>query len=255
MKKLFFLLLLSTAALAVRAMSFSEAQRHALFLSDKMAYELGLTERQYEAVYEINLDYLLSVERGSVYGEWWRRRNVEMRRILNSGQYLEYERAYRFYRPVHWKDGAWHYGVYGYYTDYSRMYRPRPRVYASYRGGRHFGPHPGPRPHHVTPAPPRPNRYVPGPRPNPNRVAPRPNPAPRPNGYRQGAAPRSNGFRQNTQPRRDARPQPNAAPRNQYRQDQYRRDNRDSRYNRDNRDRRDGRDARARSYDRRYDRR
>ena len=62
MKKLFLLLLLSILTLGARAMSFEEAQRHALFLSDKMAYELGLTARQYEEVYQINLDYLLFVE-------------------------------------------------------------------------------------------------------------------------------------------------------------------------------------------------
>ena len=38
---------------------YEEARRQALFLSDKMAYELGLSDAQYQAVYEINLDYLL----------------------------------------------------------------------------------------------------------------------------------------------------------------------------------------------------
>ena len=148
MKKLFLLLLLSILTLGARAMSFEEAQRHALFLSDKMAYELGLTARQYEEVYQINLDYLLFVEPGSVYGNWWRSRNAELRRILTSVQYAEYERTYHFYRPVHWRDGAWHYGVYGYYTDRTVFYRGRPRIYHSYRGGRYFGPRPGvaPRP-------------------------------------------------------------------------------------------------------------
>ena len=32
------------------------------FLVDKMAYELGLTDAQYQAVYEINLDYLLNMQ-------------------------------------------------------------------------------------------------------------------------------------------------------------------------------------------------
>ena len=179
MKKLFLLLLLSILTLGARAMSFEEAQRHALFLSDKMAYELGLTARQYDEVYQINLDYLLFVEPGSVYGNWWRSRNAELRRILTSVQYAEYERTYHFYRPVHWRDGAWHYGVYGYYTDRTVFYRERPRIYHSYRGGRYFGPRPG-----VAPRP--------APRPRPG-VAPRPAPGPRPNGLRdRGPAPRPN---------------------------------------------------------------
>ena len=42
-------------------MSYNAAKNEALFLSDKMAYELNLTAAQYEAVYEINLDYLMSL--------------------------------------------------------------------------------------------------------------------------------------------------------------------------------------------------
>ena len=35
--------------------------QEALFLSDKMAYELNLSVQQYEAVYEINLDYMMAL--------------------------------------------------------------------------------------------------------------------------------------------------------------------------------------------------
>ena len=204
MRKLFLFLLLSVLTLGARAMSFEEAQRHALFLSDKMAYELGLTARQYEEVYQINLDYLLFVEPGSVYGNWWRSRNAELRRILTSVQYAEYERTYHFYRPVHWRDGAWHYGVYGYYTDRMVFYRERPRIYHSYRGGRYFGPRP------AGPRPPRPGAE-PRPAPRPRGAAPGSAPGPRPNGLRDGGpAPRPNGLRSEPAPR-GARP--NAAPR------------------------------------------
>ena len=44
-----------------KAMSYEQARNEALFLTDKMAYELNLTEEQYEAAYEINLDYLMGV--------------------------------------------------------------------------------------------------------------------------------------------------------------------------------------------------
>lgn len=210
MKKLFLLLLLSVLTLGARAMSFEEAQRHALFLSDKMAYELQLTPRQYEEVYQINFDYLLFVEPGSVYGNWWRSRNAELRRILTSVQYAEYERTYHFYRPVHWRDGAWHYGVYGYYTDRTVFYRERPRIYVTYRGGRYFGPRPaGPRPNAgPRPAPrlrPDAGRPAPGPRPNGLRdggPAPRPNAAPRSNGLRQSPSQRPNNARQGNAPQR-----------------------------------------------------
>ena len=62
MKKLILsIMAMMTIALNANAMSFTQAQREALFLTDKMAYELNLTDEQYDACYEINLDYLMSV--------------------------------------------------------------------------------------------------------------------------------------------------------------------------------------------------
>ena len=66
--------------ISANAMSYNAAKHEALFLSDKMAYELNLTAAQYEAVYEINLDYLMSLNgRGDVFGIWWDRRNADLR--------------------------------------------------------------------------------------------------------------------------------------------------------------------------------
>ena len=61
MKKLFFALMMLTVTISANAMSYEQARREALFLTDKMAYELNLTDEQYEAAYEINLDYLMGV--------------------------------------------------------------------------------------------------------------------------------------------------------------------------------------------------
>ena len=70
------------------AMSYNAAKHEALFLSDKMMFELNLTTAQYEAVYEINLDYLMSLNgHGDVFGIWWDRRNADLRYVLNSWQY------------------------------------------------------------------------------------------------------------------------------------------------------------------------
>jgi hypothetical protein len=58
-----------------------------------MAYELNLTAAQYEAVYEINLDYLMSLNgHADVFGIWWDRRNADLRYVLNSWQYDKYGR-------------------------------------------------------------------------------------------------------------------------------------------------------------------
>ena len=62
MKKMFFaLMVMLTSTLSASAMSYEQARNEALFLTDKMAYELNLTDEQYEAAYEINLDYLMGV--------------------------------------------------------------------------------------------------------------------------------------------------------------------------------------------------
>ena len=64
-----------------------------------MAYELNLTAAQYEAVYEINLDYLMSLNgHGDVFGIWWDRRNADLRFVLNSWQYDKYVALSHFYR-------------------------------------------------------------------------------------------------------------------------------------------------------------
>ena len=84
MRKLILLVMMMAMAITSQALNYDLARREALFLSDKMAYELGLTEGQLNAVYEINLDYFLSVGREDAYGIWWRQRNYEMQNVLLS---------------------------------------------------------------------------------------------------------------------------------------------------------------------------
>ena len=56
MKKILFTLTLTLISITSFGMSYEKARENALFLTDKMAYELDLTEEQYEAAYEVNLD-------------------------------------------------------------------------------------------------------------------------------------------------------------------------------------------------------
>ena len=139
MKKMIFAAMLMTIAISANAMTYNEARQEALFLSDKMAYELDLTEEQYEAIYEINLDYLMSINsRGDAYGSWWNVRNRDLEIVLSPTQYRLYvSRAY-FYRPLTWTGGAWSFGIYGRYHR-GHFYRHHPTVYVSYRGGHRIG--------------------------------------------------------------------------------------------------------------------
>ena len=125
-----------TMALTTNAMSFTQAQREALFLTDKMAYELNLTDEQYDACYEINLDYLMEVSSvDDLYGAYWTRRNLDMSYILLDWQLSAFRAATYFYRPIDWDGGCWHFGIYARYPRRTFFYFSRPTVYVSYRGG------------------------------------------------------------------------------------------------------------------------
>lgn len=141
------------------AMSYEQARQQALFLTDKMAYELNLTEDQYEAAYEVNLDYLMSVDTYvDLYGAYWRQRNMDLSYILLDWQYRTYLNATYFYRPLYWNAGYWHFVIYARYPRRDYFYFGCPHFYVSYRGGhswrvngnrswyhgkRFGGPHPG----------------------------------------------------------------------------------------------------------------
>ena len=135
---LFFSLL--AIATSGSALSFDEARHEALYLTDKMAYELALSTEQMEAVYEINLDYLLNVNRGSdLYGIFWERRNIDLQYVLSTYQYQAYLTANYFYRPLNWIRGNWRLAIYGRYSDPHLFYYSRPRSWVSFRGGRNVG--------------------------------------------------------------------------------------------------------------------
>lgn len=136
MKKMILIALMAVMTVGASAMTYSEARNEALFLTDKMAYELNLTDEQYDAAYEINLDYLLGINsRSELYGTYWTVRNTNLAYILADWQYALYKAAAYFYRPLYWSDNVWHLSVYTIYTNRNYYYRPRPTVYVTYRGG------------------------------------------------------------------------------------------------------------------------
>ena len=135
-KMLMILVTMLTIAVSATAMSFEQARREALFLTDKMAYELNLTEEQYEACYEINLDYLMGVTgRTDVFGVYWERRNLDLSYILMDWQWNAFIAASYFYRPLYWEAGYWHFGIYARYPHRDYFYFGTPTFYISYRGG------------------------------------------------------------------------------------------------------------------------
>ena len=130
------LIVMLTTCIGTQAMGYEQARREALFLTDKMAYELNLTDAQYDAAYEINLDYLLGVtDRSNVFGVYWERRNLDFSYILLDWQYTAFCAARYFYRPLYWDAGHWHFGIYTRYPVRTHFYFGHPTVYVTYRGG------------------------------------------------------------------------------------------------------------------------
>ena len=195
MKKMAILVVMVALTISAKAMDYDSAKEEALFLTDKMAYELDLTDEQYEAVYEINLDYMLCLNNsGDLFGIYWERRNADLRLVLSDWQYEKYLAIEYFYRPVKWEADAWAFLV---YTHYARdlFYFNHPRAYATYFGGNSFknaqfyadrihNKPAGPEHHHAPAA-----HGTPAPNNNAKPAAPNNNPQPAtPNNTRPGAS-------------------------------------------------------------------
>lgn len=147
MKKFYAILLMAFAFITnAAAMPYDEAARQAYYLTDKMAYELNLTDYQYDRVYQINLDYFLKVNsERDAYGYLWDYRNSCLAAVLYTHQYRSYGSLPYFYRPINWVRNAWCFAVhdhYGHRPDY--FCRPTPPP--SYHGPAYGHHNPGYRP-------------------------------------------------------------------------------------------------------------
>ncbi len=138
MKKVVLLTVLAVAFIKADAMSYEQARDQALFLTDKMAYELNLTPEQYDAAYEINLDYLMGITTADdVFGTYWEHRNVDFGYILLDWQYRTFMDCLWFYRPLYWDAGFWHFRIYGRYPHRDWFYFEQRTIVVTYTGGGH----------------------------------------------------------------------------------------------------------------------
>ena len=135
MKTYILTVLFALVGMTASAMSFERAQEEALYLTDKMAYELNLNDQQYNDAYEINLDYFLSISTyNDLGGVYYKHRLYDLRCIMHDWQYDLLMATDYFLRPILWHAGSWFFPI---YTHYARghFYFGRPGVYISYRGG------------------------------------------------------------------------------------------------------------------------
>ncbi len=130
-----------TLGTAANAMSYKSARNEAFFLTDKMAYELGLSDDQYNAVYEINIDYIMCLDvYDDIFGTFWTRRNNELRYVLSPAQYQLYIQLEYFYRPVSWVNKKFSFTIYNRYPK-DRFYRVAPPGYQVYKGSNRYFDH------------------------------------------------------------------------------------------------------------------
>lgn len=147
MKKFFSTLVMAVAAATqLFAMSDREIRENARFLSDRMAYELNLTPEQYEDCYEINYDFIASIDpvldevaygyqdaidRYYNYLDW---RNDDLRMIMAASQFSRFCALEYFYRPIYTHARRWRFRVYDIYSNWSHFYFGLPHVYHTYHG-------------------------------------------------------------------------------------------------------------------------
>ena len=126
---------------AANAMSYKSARDQAFFLTDKMAYELGLSSDQYNAVYEINIDYIMCIDvYDDIFGTYWTRRNNELRFVLSPAQYNLYMTLEYFYRPISWDNRKFVLTIYNRYPK-DRYYNAAPPGYQVYKGSNRYFDH------------------------------------------------------------------------------------------------------------------
>jgi len=153
MKKLFVTIAATLLGVVqMNAMSESQIRENARFLSDRMAYELNLTPQQYEDCFEINYDFISSInpimddvcygydnaiDRYYGYLDY---RNDDLRYIFSDLQYRTFMGLDYFFRPIYTSGLNWLFRIHQRYTNHGYYYYNAPGIYYSYHGGhaRHY---------------------------------------------------------------------------------------------------------------------
>lgn len=121
---------------SAKGMSYELAHENAAFIADKMAYELDLTEMQYESVYEVYFDYFTFITPTTISAVYWNHLCIDLKYILSPVQYRLFERTEYFYHPVYYSGLRWHFRIYNRYNR-GNYYFSRPRAYVHYVAGAH----------------------------------------------------------------------------------------------------------------------
>lgn len=119
MKKLLLALMLGFISSTTSfAFDYESARPLAWYLTDKMAYELDLTEEQCDYVYQINLNYFLQVTSPSdLYSRVATCRNEDLGYVLTATQYAAYLGRNYFEAPLTYTNYEWLFPVLEHYEQ------------------------------------------------------------------------------------------------------------------------------------------
>lgn len=105
-------------SMTVSAQKIENTIKEARILTEKMAEELSLNNWQREKAYQMNLDYLNSINsHHDIHSQNLSQRNTQLKGILSSSQWKLYKKASYFYQPISWKKGAYVHNIYARYPD------------------------------------------------------------------------------------------------------------------------------------------
>ena len=140
-------MLLSWIVLPAFASRLGDIRVNARFLTDRMAYELRLTNRQYDDIFEINYDFFYNVDpyidRMSygdpyaldMYYRYLDERNDDIRWVLSRKHYKRFMRLEHFFLPIYAVNRVCYIRIYNIYPNRTHFYYGRPAHYFSYHGG------------------------------------------------------------------------------------------------------------------------
>lgn len=128
------------------AMSTSEVRNNARFITDRMAYELGLSSMQRNDVYEINYDFFEGVRYvmddlavGYTYAidkyyDCLDLRNDDLSYVLTRSQFERFMNKEYFYRPLYVEDHRCQIRIYAVYNNPTHFYFAAPLNFLTYVG-------------------------------------------------------------------------------------------------------------------------
>lgn len=150
MKRRLCLMFMAVAAfiyvLPAGALDLGDVRVNARFLTDRMAFELKLNERQYNDLYEINFDffnnvdpYVSALSRADaraidVYYRYLDERNDDLRWVMSSSAYVKFMSIDYFFRPIYAVNNVCYVRIYKVYPDRRFFHYGLPVHYYSYRG-------------------------------------------------------------------------------------------------------------------------